>query len=72
MPVIQLTRQLTCLEDAAAPADNSFVSQVMDGFVAQALPLSTACGLTSVILILVLGIYSLQERGAVARAAPSP
>ena len=39
-PVIQLTRQLTCLEDAAVPADNNFVSHVMDGFVAQALPLS--------------------------------
>lgn len=39
-PVIQLTRQLTCLEDAAVPADNSFVSHVMDGFVAQASPLS--------------------------------
>lgn len=39
-PVIQLTQQLTCLEDAAVPADNSFVCHVMDGFVAQASPLS--------------------------------
>lgn len=40
-PVIQLTQQLTCLEDAAVPADNSFVSRVMDVFVAKASPLST-------------------------------
>lgn len=39
-PVIQLTRQLTCLEDAAIPADNNFVSHVMNGFVAQASSLS--------------------------------
>lgn len=39
-PVIQLSRQLTCLEDAAVPADNGFVSHVMDGYVAQASPLS--------------------------------
>lgn len=39
--VIQVTSQLTCLEDAAIPADNSFVSHVMDGFVAQASPLSS-------------------------------
>lgn len=39
-PVTLLTRQLTCLEDAAVPADNSFVSYMIDVSVAQASLLS--------------------------------